>query len=101
MSNRKFILSERQIPCPSCNGKGSYDSGYFPYFRDCLDCDGEGLIYPTFWDGDFVRYRKQDLEGWIVGFTGNEVIVSVVDDEEDEEIEFTFKAEELEHAKEE
>ena len=37
------------------------------------------------------------MEGWVVGFTGNEVIVSVVDDEEDEEIEFTFKAEELEH----
>lgn len=91
---RKFILSERQIPCPSCDGDGTQNCmGY----ADCIDCDGEGLVFDEFWQGDFVRYRKQDLEGWVVGFTGNEVIVAVVDDEDDEEIEFTFKAEELEH----
>jgi hypothetical protein len=94
---RKFVLSERMICCESCNGEGSQNCmGY----ADCIDCDGVGLIQDEFWEGDFVRYRKQDLEGWVVGFTGNEVIVAVVDDEEDKEIKFNFRAEELEHAKE-
>ena len=94
--SRKFILSDRKIPCPSCNG---YEYSHNPF--DCFDCDGEGVIFDEFWQGDYVKYRKQDLKGWIVGFTGNDVIVTVVDDEENEEIEFTFKAEELEHAEEE
>lgn len=92
---RKFILSENTIDCPSCNAKGSYDSGYFPYFRDCLDCDGEGKIHPTFWDGDFVFHKTQNLFGWIVGFTGSKAIVEI-DDDEDEETTITCNVEELE-----
>ena len=94
---RKFILSENTIDCPSCNAKGSYDSGYFPYFRDCLDCDGEGKIHPTFWDGDFVKHRNQDLQGWIIGFDGCKAIVEIDDDDEDETKQLIYRVEELEH----
>jgi RecJ-like exonuclease len=94
---RKFVLSERQIPCPSCNGEGLQN--YMGY-ADCIDCDGEGLIQDEFWDGDFVKHRNQDLQGWIVGFDGCKAIVEINDDDEEEETRLIYRLEELEHAKE-
>ena len=99
---RKFVLSENTIDCPSCNGDGAIDClGY----EICIDCDGEGKIHQEFWDGDYVKHKYQDLEGWIVGFDGSKAIVEILEDEkEDSELligtRLTFRVEELEHAKE-
>ena len=94
MSNRKFVLSENKIDCPSCNGDGTQNClGY----ADCIDCDGEGKIQGEFWDGDFVKHKQQDLQGWIVGFDGCKAIVEIDDDEEEEITQLIYRVEELEH----
>ncbi len=91
---RKFILSENTINCPSCDGDGTQNC---MSFDACIDCDGEGQINQEFWDGDFVKHKHQDLEGWIVGFDGEKAIVEIVD-EDDEETRLIYRVEELEHA---
>ena len=93
---RKFVLSENTISCPSCEG---YEYNHNPF--DCFDCDGEGKIQEEFWDGDFVKHRHQDLEGWIVGFDGCKAIVEINDDDEEETTQLIYRVEELVHAKEE
>ena len=93
---RKFILSENTIPCPSCEG---YKYNHNPF--DCFDCDGEGVIFDEFWDGDFVKHKHQDLEGWIVGFDGCKAIVEINDDDEEETTQLIYRVEELVHAEEE
>lgn len=91
---RKFVLSENTIDCPSCDGDGTENCmGY----EICIDCDGEGQINQEFWDGDFVKHKHQDLEGWIFGFDGEKAIVAIVD-EDDEETRLIYRVEELEHA---
>ena len=87
---RFYVIGNEEIDCPSCDG-----------FSPCFDCDGEGKILPTFWDGDFVKHKHQDLEGWIVGFDGCKAIVEINDDDEDETTQLIYRVEELEHAKEE
>ena len=89
---RKFVLSENTIDCPSCDGDGSQNCmGY----ADCIDCDGKGQINQEFWDGDFVKHRDQDLQGWIVGFDGEKAIVEIDDD--DETTQLIYRVEELDH----
>ena len=86
---RFYVLGNEEIDCPSCDG-----------FSPCLGCDGEGKILPTFWDGDFVKHKTQNLQGWIVGFAGNKAIVEIVDKDENS-TKIIYEVDELEHAKEE
>jgi len=95
---RKFVLSGNKIDCPSCDGDGTQNS-FYNYYK-CLDCDGEGQIYDEFWQGNYVKHKDQDLEGWIVGFTGNKAIVEIVDKDENS-TQIIYEVDELEHAKEE
>ncbi len=86
---RFYVLGNEEIDCPSCDG-----------YSPCFDCDGEGKILPTFWDGDFVKHKTQNLQGWIVGFAGNKAIVEIVDKDENS-TKIIYEVDELEHAKEE
>ena len=101
---RKYILSENTIDCPSCDGDGTYRcSGENFSIRSnaiCFDCDGEGQVHEEFWEMEYVRHKRKNVKGWIVGFDAEKVIVEFLN-KDDNERRIICRVEELEHAEEE